>query len=159
MTNASDTSLSSDSSVPDWKAQAAADEKRQAELLARNKAALFDVLATFGVTCIIVCFDGYGDEGQIQNIEVKTADDVVAMPTGMVELRRETWGQPDPQHVELNIADAVETLVYDLLSQTHCGWQDGDGAYGDFTFDVCARSITLDYNERYTESEYTQHIF
>ena len=31
---------------------------------------------------------------------------------------------------------------------THDGWENSDGAYGDFTFDVAERTITLDYNER-----------
>ncbi|MGH6740433.1 MAG: DUF6878 family protein, partial [Bradyrhizobium sp.] len=59
----------------------------------------------------------------------------------------------------ISIADVIERLVYDLLTDTHCGWENNDGAYGDFIFDVAERTITLDYNERYTESNYTQHIF
>lgn len=53
----------------------------------------------------------------------------------------------------------IERLVYDLLTDTHCGWENNDGAYGDFTFDVAERTITLDHNERYTASEYSQHVF
>jgi len=37
--------------------------------------------------------------------------------------------------------------------------QGSDGAYGDFTFDVAERTITVDYNERYMQSEYSQHVF
>ncbi|MGA8499789.1 MAG: DUF6878 family protein [Xanthobacteraceae bacterium] len=59
----------------------------------------------------------------------------------------------------VSIADAIERLAYDLLERTHCGWENNDGAYGDFTFDVAERTITLDYNERYTASEYSQHVF
>ncbi|HEY9213030.1 MAG TPA: hypothetical protein VIQ29_09265, partial [Ancylobacter sp.] len=36
---------------------------------------------------------------------------------------------------------------------------DGDGAYGDFTFDVEQRSISLDYNERYSATENYVHEF
>jgi hypothetical protein len=42
---------------------------------------------------------------------------------------------------------------------THDGWENSDGAYGDFTFDIAERTITLDYNERYMQSEYSQHLF
>lgn len=55
--------------------------------------------------------------------------------------------------------EVVETLVYALLEQTHCGWENNEGAYGEFTFDVGDRSITLDYNERIESSEYTRHVF
>ncbi len=42
---------------------------------------------------------------------------------------------------------------------THDGWENSDGAHGDFTFDVGERTITLDYNERYMQSEYSLHVF
>ena len=57
------------------------------------------------------------------------------------------------------VRDAIETLAYDFLGQTHGGWENSDGAYGDFTFDVADRTITLDYNERHMESDYSQHVF
>jgi len=31
-------------------------------------------------------------------------------------------------------------------------------AYGDFTFDVADQTITLNYNERHMESDYSQHL-
>ena len=54
---------------------------------------------------------------------------------------------------------AVECLAYDVLERTHGGWENNDGAYGDITFDVAERTITLDYNERYTASENYTHSF
>ena len=41
----------------------------------------------------------------------------------------------------------------------HEGGSTSDGAYGEFTFDVAARSIALDYNERYTATNGYQHEF
>jgi len=69
------------------------------------------------------------------------------------------WDQAEPERSPVSIADAIEQLAYDFLEQTHSGWEDNDGAYGDFTFDVAARTITLDYNERYTASDHSQHVF
>jgi hypothetical protein len=54
---------------------------------------------------------------------------------------------------------AVEELVYDLLSDTHSGWQDNDGAYGEFCIDARARAIHLEFNERFTSSELYTHDF
>ena len=51
------------------------------------------------------------------------------------------------------------TLVYALLEQTHSGWENNDGAYGDFAFDVENRTIRLAYNERYVNSANSSHIF
>ena len=143
----------------DWDAKGAAQDRLHAELQPQNQAALFDALAAAGITLIVVTFDGYGDSGQIENIEAKTGDAVVAMPAGDVEIAEAIWDQPERRRSTVSIADAIERLAYDLLERTHCGWENNDGAYSDFTFDVAERTITLDYNERYTASEYSQHVF
>ena len=158
MIDTSNTPASTDM-AHDWEAKRAAQDRLHAELQPQNRAALFDALAAAGVTLIVVTFDGYGDSGQIENIEAKAGDTVVAMPAGDVEIAEAIWDQTDPSRATFSIADAIERLAYDLLEQTHCGWENNDGAYGDFTFDVAERTITLDYNERYTASEYSQHVF
>ena len=120
----------------DWDAKRAARDRLHAELQSQNQAALFDALAAAGITLIVVTFDGYGDSGQIENIEAKAGDAVVAMPVGEVEIAEAIWDQPEPSRSPVSIADATERLAYDLLERTHCGWENNDGAYGDFTFDV-----------------------
>jgi hypothetical protein len=67
-------------------------------------------------------------------------------------------GEVQPDRSIVRVAEAVEQLAYDLLNDTHC-WENNDGAYSHFTFDVAERTITLDYKERYTASDYTQHVF
>jgi len=57
------------------------------------------------------------------------------------------------------VKEAIERLAYDFLEETHGGWENNEGAYGDFLFDVTERTITLNYNERIETSEYTQHVF
>ncbi len=159
MTNASDIPTADDGAPSDWETKRAAQDRLNAELQPLNKAALFDVLAAAGITLIVVSFDGYGDSGQIENVETKAGDAVVAMPEGTVEIADAVRDQSEPDRSAISIADAIERLVYDFLTDTHCGWENNDGAYGDFTFDVAERTITLDYNERYTASEYYQHAF
>jgi hypothetical protein len=157
MTDAFNTTPNTDAA--DWEATSAAHDRLQAELQPVNKVALFDALADAGVTHVVVSFDGYGDSGQVENIEVKAADGTVAMPEAKIEIARAVWGQTEPEHSTVTVAVAIEQLAYDLLVDTHCGWQDNDGAYGDFTFGVAARTITLDYFERYSDSEHSQHVF
>ena len=63
--------------------------------------------------------------------------------------------RPSPQAYE----DVVEQLAYDFLSDTHGGWENNDGAYGEFCFDAGARCIHLEFNERFTSSELFTHEF
>lgn len=124
-----------------------------------NKQVLFDALAAASITSVVVRFDGYGDSGQIEDIEVQAGDQTTTLPTSAVEIAQAQWGSSEISRTTLALRDAVESLAYDLLAETHGGWENNEGAFGDFTFDVAARTITLDYNERIETSENTQHEF
>ena len=58
-----------------------------------------------------------------------------------------------------SLEDVVEQLAYDFLGDTHGGWENNDGAYGEFCFDASARCIHLEFNERFTSSELFTHDF
>lgn len=145
--------------VAAWDEKERQHSSRADELLPENKTVLFDALAAANITVVVVTFDGYGDSGQIENIEAKAGDEVVTLPPGAIEIARPVWGSKDIDRQSLSIHDALEVLVYSFLGQTHDGWENSDGAYGDFTFDVADRTITLDYNERRMESDYSQRVF
>jgi len=129
------------------------------ELLPANKTALFDALVAAGIEIVTVTFDGYGDSGQIENIEAKTGDAIVELPPTQIEIARPVWGSSEIERQTQPVREAIETMAYAFLGQTHDGWENSDGAYGDFNFDVAERSITLDYNERRMESDFSQHVF
>ena len=143
----------------DWATTMREFETLAATIRPANKTALFDVLAAAGITAVIVEFDGSGDSGQIENMEFMAGDQIAKLPTTQIEIASVSWGSSDIHRQTMPTGEAVEALVYDLLTQTHAGWENNDGAYGNFTFDVGERTITLDYNERYTESEHSSHVF
>jgi hypothetical protein len=128
-----------------------------AELRLQNKTAVFDALAAAGLATVTVSFDGYGDSGQIERLEIEGAVDT--LPPATVEIATAIWGELEPQRQSMSLADAIEKLIYDFLGSAHDGWDDNDGAYGEFTFDVADRTIRLDYNERYTASVNHSHEF
>lgn len=135
--------------------------RRVAEARPANKATLFDALARAGVTKVVVNFDGSGDSGQIEQVEARVGDDVLAgLPSDQIELIEPVFG--DTENVQRSthtVTDAIEILTYAFLEETHDGWENDGGAFGEFTFDVGNRTITLDYNGRYTETLYSSHTF
>ena len=159
MTDESEIAPDATPPLAEWRTLDALRTQLEAELFNLNKAALFEALASAGVTHVVVTFDGYGDSGQIENVEVRSGDDAIPMPEGMIEIAEALWGQSEPERSIVAIATAVESLAYDVLERTHCGWENSDGAYGDITCDVAAYAITLDYNERYTATENYTHQF
>jgi len=142
-----------------WQQQERAYARIASELLDANKTALFDALAAAGITTVIVNFDGYGDSGQVERIEASADNVDCPLPAIDVEVASAQWGSAAILRQPKPVCEAIETLVYDVLNQTQRGWENGDGACGDFTFDVAERSITLDYNERYMESHNSMHVF
>jgi hypothetical protein len=142
-----------------WLAQERAFAKLCESIHLENKAAVFDALAQAGITSVEVTFDGYADSGQIEDVAAKAGDKDVALPAVSVELAHAEWGSSDIVRVTHPMPQAIERLAYDFLRETHTGWENNEGAYGDFVFDVAERTITLNYNERIETSEYTQHMF
>jgi hypothetical protein len=140
-----------------WSSDRIAHNRLCLELRLRNKTVVFDALDAAGIANVVVSFDGYGDSGQIERLEVDGAVD--ALPATTVEIATAIWGELEPQRQSMSLADAIEKLIYDFLGSAHDGWEDNDGAYGEFTFDVADRTIRLDYNERYTASVNYSHEF
>jgi len=142
-----------------WQQQERELARIASELLPANKTSLFDALAAAGITMVIVNFDGCGDSGQIEMIEAKAGDDVIPLPTVQIEIASAVWGSATIDRQTRPLEEAIEILVYDVLNQKHGGWENNDGAYGEYTFDVAERTITLDYNERHMESDHSMHVF
>ena len=129
-----------------------ADEARPA-----NKAAILAALAATGITSVVVTFDGSGDSGQIESVDPRIGDTATKLPATDVEIASPVWDGSGVETRTLPLAEAVEQLAYDLLEETHGGWENNEGAFGEFSFDVAGSAIRLDYNERIETSEYSGH--
>jgi hypothetical protein len=142
-----------------WETRERERARLAAEIGPGNKAAVFEILARAGITLVTVGFDGCGDSGQIESIEAYAGDTAAEFPPGQIELAEPGSAGGKVERSLFTLADAIEKLAYGFLEETHGGWENNDGAYGEFTFDVKNRTITLAYNERYTDSEYCEHVF
>ena len=132
---------------------------REAELRPANKDRLFDALIAAGISHVTVTFDGEGDSGQIESIAAWAGETAVAFPAVEIPYAAITWDSPEVEMRQLSLEDVVEQLAYDFLSDTHGGWENNDGAYGELCFDANACCIHLEFNERFTSSELFTHEF
>jgi hypothetical protein len=124
-----------------------------------NKAVVFDALAAAGITHVFVEFDGCGDSGQVEGACARVNDAPIDFPPTTVKFHTASWNHPEISIKETSLANAVEDLCYGCLEQTHAGWENNDGAYGDFHFVVAERRIILDFNGRYTDTWSDAHTF
>ena len=94
-----------------------------------------------GVVTVEIYYDGCGDSGQIESIHCLDAACKAIDPTGRVAITD----------------DALRDLFYDLLEARHAGWENNDGAFGQFVWDLVADTLKHSHSERYTECDTTGH--
>jgi hypothetical protein len=124
-----------------------------------NKAIVLDALAAAGITRVNVTFDGEGDSGQIDNIVAYKSDDVMEIPETTLTVQACNWDGTEARSNVVSMTDAIERLCYDFLEQEYGGWENNDGAYGEFTLNVADRTVELEFNGRYTDIATTTHSF
>lgn len=136
-----------------WESIWARIQKESVETMARanvNKDILFDILKKNNVERVFVYFDGSGDNGSIDNVEL-TPDttspllDEPALNFHWPRYEGAIWAGDN-----VSIKDAIETICYDYLRAKHQGWENNEGANGYFDFKVKESKILLEFNERST---------
>jgi hypothetical protein len=122
---------------------------------AQNKAIVFAALAAAGIHRVTVDYDGSGDSGLIDAVEGWNANSQkIPLPLEpKLQLATDDPGQP------ITLESAVEDLAWNYLETLYDGWENNDGACGTFVFDVPARTITLEHNERFTDVNTFKHEF
>jgi hypothetical protein len=124
-----------------------------------TKAAIFDALADEGIEKVAISFDGEGDSGQMESPTAYRDGGQVEIPGIPVTLHVVQWGSDSVGASTVLITEAILTLCYALLSDQQGGWENNDGAYGDFTFHVGERRIELEFWARYTDSTLFSYTF
>jgi len=130
-----------------------------AEANTLNKEVVFDDLIAAGITQVDVSFDGEGDSGQIEYVAARAGETTVEFPPAPVTLHKTEFGSEELTAREMPLREAVEELCYGYLEQEYDGWENNDGAFGEFTFHVAERRIALDFNARITDYSHTPHFF
>jgi hypothetical protein len=137
-------------------------ERHQADLrkgVEVNKSAVFDALAAVNITSVTVEFDGEGDSGGIEYVSASIGTTRTELPASSVPFRQTEFGDDAPVMTHPALREAVETLCYDCLAHSHGGWENNDGAFGTFTFDVIKRTIELEFNGRFTDVATSTHEY
>ena len=123
------------------------------DIFPKNKEAVFTALAEGGITKIEVEFDGGGDDGQLDDLNVLSGETRVPLPASQVALLVPVRDYLRAEIKLVPLREAVEELLYGLLNVHARGWEINDGSFGEFVLDVEAKTITLDFNIRISDVE------
>jgi hypothetical protein len=94
-----------------------------------------------GVKVVLVNYDGCGDSGQIESVTYLGAGGKAVDLTAEVTITEE------------HLTD----LFYDLLETRHPGWENNDGAWGEFQWNLSSDELHHSHNERFTDYDTTEH--
>jgi hypothetical protein len=123
---------------------------------------VFDLLAKKNIAKFTVNFDGSGDSGQIDSIDLPDEiieEAVVGVKTSS-GIRYSSTGTEEMYDEAKNIGDVIESVCYQVLQNNVCsGWEIDDGSFGEFLFDVKKRKVKLEFNERITEVNQNEYEF
>ena len=98
-------------------------------------------LQAAGIDRVEILYDGFGDSGCIESITY-------------------TDGQGSAVDVAGKLAMTEEQLMdlfYDLTQARHPGWENNDGAYGEFHWNLKDDALKHIHNDRFTDYDTTEH--
>ena len=98
-------------------------------------------LQAAGVVRVHIEYDGCGDSGQIDTITYFDSNGTAVDPDGQVTLTE----------------DDLLNLFYDLIQARHPSWEDHDGAFGEFKWDLQVNALQHTHNCRFTDYSTTEH--
>ena len=97
-------------------------------------------LAVVGVAVVTAGYSGCGDSGQFDEFTFLTESGADVSDQVPAEVRAE-----------------VETLLYDTLELRHGGWENNDGAEGEFQWTLAGNQFEHTHRSFYTECDTTEH--
>ena len=115
--------------------------RRSLESVKKRLPQVASELTGAGLARVLVQYDGCGDSGQIEDIECRRADGslvTLGIQGGITE-------------------QSLKELFYDLLEVRHPGWENGDGACGEFVWELATDSLHHTHHDRFTDYDTTEH--
>jgi hypothetical protein len=116
---------------------------------AKTKHKLLRALRARGIAAVKIEYDGYGDQGQIESIVALNASDrrvPLNRPTRLV-LR-----EGNPPTLYPSLEEAIDDFGWMILQHFHGGFEDNDGGFGTITIDVPRGTVSLDHDDRFTDT-------
>lgn len=125
---------------------------------------IFALLRENGVVVVDAYYDGQGDSGQIESITALGRDkqvvDLGRIQTS-IQITSKVWDSENrnwkkiPSANTKTLIEALDDIFYEALEEQQPGWENNDGAFGNFIMDVAAQTITWEHNSRFTDYETT----
>ncbi len=109
-----------------------------------NKPTIFKALVEANIKEVIVYFDGEGDSGQINEIQIDGQYNPHFSDEPSIRFVKQN--EKEPQQITLR--EALDEMTYDALQYFEGGWDIGSGSFGEITIDTSEKTILVEFNQR-----------
>jgi hypothetical protein len=116
-------------------------ERERLENVRRNLPGARRQLLEAGIRSVQVDYDGCGDSGCIESITYRDGQ-------GSAVDRADQLAMTEEQ---------LTDLFYDLIQARHPGWENNDGACGEFQWNLTEDALVHTHNDRFTDYDTTEH--
>ena len=127
-----------------------------------NKRLLLAALVASGACTANVTYVGIGDSGGIEGVSVEMPEGLIFDPSTPVtvfvdegEYVDRTWRTRVVAR-EARLEDAIRDFAEESIERCHSGYENEDGGAGEVIFDCDAKTVRIEHNDYYTDSEYTE---
>ena len=129
-----------------------------------NRSRISKALKRLGATHVVVSYSGSGDSGQIDEVEIRKGDSTLEPTKSALSLcSTSKWDSENSRWIEnmktkrKPLKEALEDFAYDWIESEYAGWENNDGASGEFTINVASDEFRLSHTYYYTEHETLEH--
>ena len=129
-------------------------EEQRKERVARGKETLLrqcDELDKLGVSFVLMHYEGQGDSGAVESAAAYTGQ-YEGSGGGDYDCGGE---QIAAVKLEGKFDEDLFIQAADQVTDTHPGWENNAGAYGDVVLDVKNRKVTIYHNDRYEDVNFS----
>jgi hypothetical protein len=128
---------------------------------ARNLRLALRALKRRGAVLARAEYDGFGDSGQIEAVEIEGGEcDDARIGCWAVESERTGEGDAERlvhrlRRTRKSLRDVVEDAMYRHLESLHGGWENNEGAFGTLVLSVESGTLSIEHNSRYVAYDET----
>jgi hypothetical protein len=116
------------------------------------KAAFLPLLRDHAVTRVEIHYDGGGDEGSMTEVAAYDAGGEADLPSILCDHHSLEYDGTISQRA-ISLEDALSGFAENAICARHCGWENGEGAYGTLVIDAASGAVTLTHNLRFIDYE------
>jgi len=151
-------------------AQQAHNRETAPEILNRALGALRACLTPEGITRIEMRYDGFGDDGQVEDVELYRGDTPLSPDDALFGMQLEVptyqrYGEEGEGTIKGSVREVLDYLAMDIIDIEHDGYENDDGGYGTILIDLTAvadsetAAINHEHNQRIEQVDTSHHSY